>query len=241
MKSTALIPARYGSTRFPGKPLKMLGSKTIVRHTYDNTVSTQLFDEVIVVTDDERIYKEVTKHGGRALMSEGEFETGSDRIASVAKKLDTDVIINVQGDEPFVNRQVLRDLLAVFNDSQNQVASLMTAIEKEADIQNPNYVKVVVDINNYALYFSRSPIPFRRNAGSRIQYYKHIGIYGYRKEVLLQFPALEKTPLESTEMLEQLRYLENGYRIKMVTTQETPLSIDTPEDLEKAIAFLQSN
>lgn len=237
MKSVALIPARYGSTRFPGKLLQMLGDKTIIRHTYENTVLTHLFDEVIVITDDRRIFNEIIQYGGYAMMSKGEFESGSDRIASVAERLDTEVVINVQGDEPFVNVQGLKSLLSVFDDEKVQVASLMTPINEESDILNPNYVKVVASCSGNAMYFSRAPIPFRRNQGSSVAYMKHIGIYGYRKDVLLQFPTLEKSPLETTEMLEQLRYLENGISIRMVVTDETPLSIDTPEDLEKAKEF----
>ncbi|HRP45667.1 MAG TPA: 3-deoxy-manno-octulosonate cytidylyltransferase [Ginsengibacter sp.] len=237
MKSVALIPARYGSTRFPGKLLQMLGDKTIIRHTYENTVLTHLFDEVIVITDDQRIFNEIIHNGGYAMMSKGEFESGSDRIASVAERLDTEVVINVQGDEPFVNVQGLRSLLSAFDDEKVQVATLMTPINEESDILNPNYVKVVASCSGNAMYFSRAPIPFRRNQGSSVAYMKHIGIYGYRKDVLLQFPTLEKSPLETTEMLEQLRYLENGISIRMVVTDETPLSIDTPEDLEKAKEF----
>ncbi|MCO6498575.1 MAG: 3-deoxy-manno-octulosonate cytidylyltransferase [Chitinophagaceae bacterium] len=240
MKSVALIPARYASTRFPGKLMQMLGDKTIIRHTYENTIRTHLFDEVIVVTDDERIFDEIVHYGGYAMMSRGDFESGSDRIASIAEGLDTEVIINVQGDEPFVNIPGLKALLSAFNDEKVRVASLMTPISKEEDILNPNYVKVVTAQNGDALYFSRAPIPYKRNTGSAVQYMKHIGIYGYRKEELLKFPHLEKTPLELAEKLEQLRYLENGIPIRMILTDETPLSIDTPEDLEKAKRFYEN-
>lgn len=240
MKSMALIPARFSATRFSGKLMKQLGNKTVILHTYQNTINTGLFDEVAVVTDNSAIYDEIKSHGGMALMSTGQFETGSDRIASVAKTFETNVIINVQGDEPFVKKDSLHNLLSAFEGTQVQVASLMCPIFSEADIRNPNYVKVVTDKHKNALYFSRSPIPFFRSQ-SGLPVMKHIGIYGYRKEALLSFCNLEKGTLESTEMLEQLRYLENGIPIRMVETDETPFSIDTPGDLEKAQRFLAEN
>lgn len=234
----ALIPARYAATRFPGKLMKQLGNKSIIRHTYENTRDTYLFDEVMVVTDHEIIFDEIVRNGGYAVMSEGHFESGSDRIAAAVRDIEVDVIVNVQGDEPFVNREGLRKLLLSFSDPTVQVASLMCPIQTEDDIRNPSYVKVVVDKNNRALYFSRSPIPFARNTEMQIPYRKHIGIYGYRKEALMQFTTWERSPLESIEMLEQLRYLENGVGILMVETDEAPLSIDTPEDFELAKTFI---
>lgn len=234
MKTMALIPARYAATRFPAKLMQMLGNKSVIRHTYENTRDTFLFDEVIVVTDHEIIFDEITRAGGYAIMSHGQFESGSDRIAEAVKDIEVDVVVNVQGDEPFVNKTGLRKLIQVFDDPQVQVASLMCPLESEEDIRNPSYVKVVVDNQQYALYFSRLPIPFIRNAESKIGFRKHIGIYGYRKEILMKFTSWKRTPLEQTEMLEQLRYLENGVKIKMIETQEAPLSIDTPEDLERA-------
>ena len=234
MKTMALIPARYAATRFPAKLMQMLGNKSVIRHTYENTRDTFLFDEVIVVTDHEIIFDEITRAGGYAIMSHGQFESGSDRIAEAVKDIEVDVVVNVQGDEPFVNKTGLRKLIQVFDDPQVQVASLMCPLESEEDIRNPSYVKVVVDNQQYALYFSRLPIPFIRNAESKIGFRKHIGIYGYRKEILMKFTSWKRTPLEQTKMLEQLRYLENGVKIKMIETQEAPLSIDTPEDLERA-------
>lgn len=237
MKTMALIPARYAATRFPGKLMKVLGNKTIIRHTYENTRDTLLFDDVMVVTDSEIIFDDIIHAGGYAVMSHGIFESGSDRIAAAIKDIEVDVIINVQGDEPLVNREGLQKLLHSFDNPAVQVASLMCPITEENDIRNPSYVKVVVDKNNNALYFSRSPIPFVRNKENNINFWKHIGIYGYRKNVLMNFTHWERTPLEKTEMLEQLRYLENGISIKMIETHETPLSIDTPEDFEKAKSF----
>jgi 3-deoxy-manno-octulosonate cytidylyltransferase (CMP-KDO synthetase) len=243
MKSIALIPARYEATRFPGKLMQMLGDKTIIRHTYENTVDTLLFDEVIVVTDSPIIFNEIVENGGYALMSHGEHESGSGRIAEAAADIDVDVIVNVQGDEPFVKKEPLRNLLAVFTSDQQQhiqVASLMHEINDEDIIINSNTVKVVVDKFSNALLFSRSVIPFRRDKTAKFPYYKHIGIYAYRKDALMNFTKWEPTPLEASEKLEQLRYLENGVKIKMVLTNESPVSIDTPEDLRRAKKLFDS-
>jgi len=244
MKSIALIPARYEATRFPGKLMKMLGEKTVIRHTYENTVATLLFDEVIVVTDSQVIFNEIVENGGYAIMSRGEYESGSERIAEAAAEIDVDVIINVQGDEPFVKREPLQNLLQIFQYDNNhhiEVASLMHEIKDDTLIADPNSVKVVVDKNLNALLFSRSVIPFKRDTTAHVIYYKHIGIYAYRKEALMNFTRWKQTPLETCEKLEQLRYLENGIKIKMVLTNEAPVSIDTPEDLERARKFLISN
>lgn len=243
MKSIALIPARYEATRFPGKLMEILGDKTIIRHTYENTVATFLFDEVIVVTDSAIIFNEIVENGGYALMSRGKHESGSERIAEAATDIEADVIVNVQGDEPFVKKEPLQNLLAVFtNDSQHhiQVASLMHEIHDEDFLVNPNTVKVVIDKFSNALMFSRSVIPFRRDRAANVIYYKHIGIYAYRKDALINFTKWKSTPMEASEKLEQLRYLENGVKIKMVVTEESPISIDTPEDLERAKKVLSS-
>lgn len=237
MKSMALIPARYAATRFPGKLMQKLGDKTIIRRVYENTKNTVLFDEVIVVTDSDIIFNEIVQNGGYAIMSKKEHESGSDRIAEAVADIDVDIIINVQGDEPFVKKALLENLLNAFeNDPTHKiaVASLMFPIADEQIINNPNHVKVVVDKNNNALLFSRSAIPFQRDKNIKPVYYKHIGIYAYRKKALMNFTQWEMTPLESVEKLEQLRYLENGIRIKMVLTDESLLSIDTPEDYEMA-------
>jgi 3-deoxy-manno-octulosonate cytidylyltransferase (CMP-KDO synthetase) len=237
MKTIAFIPARYASTRFPGKLMQMLGDKTIIRHTYENTKATLLFDEVIVVTDSEIIFKEIIHYGGYAIMSKQTHESGSDRIAEAVADIEVDIVVNVQGDEPFVKKELLENLLSAFkNDfkSETKVASLMYEITDDEAIINPNHVKVVVDRNNNALYFSRSVIPFPRNKNLRPVYYKHIGIYAFRKNALMNFTLWEPSILEETEKLEQLRYLENGLKIKMVLTAESPVSIDTPEDLESA-------
>lgn len=235
MKTIALIPARYAATRFPGKLMQMLGNKTVIRHTYENTRATLLFDEVIVVTDSDIIFDEIVRNGGYAIMSKKEHESGSDRIAEAIEDIEVDVIVNVQGDEPFVKKEILNDLMEAFRkDDTVQVCSLMYPIEDEEEISNPNHVKVVTDKSLFALYFSRSVIPYSRNKNENSAFYKHIGIYGFKKETLMQFTTWPISPLESAEKLEQLRYLENGVRIKMVVTNESPVSIDTPEDLEKA-------
>ena len=237
MKSIAFIPARYAATRFPGKLMKKLGDKTIIRHTYENTVATRLFDEVIVVTDSDIIFNEIIENGGYAIMSKQPHESGSDRIAEAVADIEVDVIINVQGDEPFVKKEPLRNLLQVFeNDEKHsvQVASLMHEINDEKQLADPNIVKVVVDKKLNSLLFSRSVIPFPRDKSSNLVHYKHIGIYAYRKNALMNFTQWQVTPLEAAEKIECLRYLENGISLKMVLTDETPVSIDTPEDLERA-------
>ena len=241
MKTIALIPARYAATRFHGKLMQHLGDKSIIRHTYENTVATSLFDQVIVVTDSDIIFNEITQNGGFSIMSRQQHESGSDRIAEVAVNMDVDIIVNVQGDEPFVNKKTLSDLLQAFKndiDEETEVASLMYPISQEETIQNPNHVKVVVDKNSNALLFSRSVIPYHRDKNISPVYYKHIGIYAYRKKALMNFTKWEITPLESIEKLEQLRYLENGVKIKMVLTDEAPVSIDTPEDYAHAKRFI---
>lgn len=242
MKSIALIPARYAAFRFPGKLMQILGNKTVIRHTYENTVATRLFDEVIVVTDSTIIFNEIVENGGYAIMSRQQHESGSDRIADAVADIEVDVIINVQGDEPFVKKEPLQDLLQVFeNDGRLlvEVASLMHEINDTALIADPNNVKVVVDKNKNAILFSRSVIPFLRDRNIGAVYYKHIGIYAYRKKALMDFTQWEITPLEAAEKIECLRYLENGVNIRMVLTNESPVSIDTPEDLERAKKLLQ--
>jgi 3-deoxy-manno-octulosonate cytidylyltransferase (CMP-KDO synthetase) len=234
----AMIPARYAATRFPAKLMQMLGNKTVIQHTYDNTVATGLFDQVWVVTDSEIIYNEIVQHGGNAKMSIATHESGSDRIAEAIEHMDVDIVLNVQGDEPFVKKEPLQKLLQVFADDNVQVASLMQKISDTNKINNPNIVKVVVDKNDNALMYSRSPIPYCRDNDNIATYYEHIGVYAFRKKALMQFTQWHITPLEATEKLEQLRYLENGISIKMVTTNYVGAKIDTPEDLEIARGLL---
>jgi 3-deoxy-D-manno-octulosonate cytidylyltransferase len=241
MKICAFIPARYAATRFPAKLMQLLGDKSVIRHTYDNTVATGLFSDVFVVTDSTIIFDEITNNGGKAIMSMRPHESGSDRIAEAIADLDIDVVVNVQGDEPFVKKEPLQKLLEVFKDpAQNvRVASLMQVLTSQQNIEDSNYVKVAIDKNNNALFFSRSVIPYPRSTESPITYYEHIGVYAFKKEALLAFTNWEMTPLEAAEKIECLRYLENGVAIKMVTTNYMGVEIDTPEDLEKAAKLLQ--
>jgi len=241
MKIAAFIPARYAATRFPAKLMQPLGDKTVIRHTYDNTLATGLFDDVYVVTDSEIIYREITGNGGKAIMSQREHESGSDRIAEAAAGLDIDIIVNVQGDEPFVQKQPLEKLLEVFQGADGakvQVASLMQVLKDQKNIEDSNYVKVAVDRNMNSLFFSRSVIPYPRNQELAITYYEHIGVYAFRKEALMQFTNWPMTPLEAAEKIECLRYLEYGIPLKMVVTEYMGVEIDTPEDLVKAASLL---
>jgi 3-deoxy-manno-octulosonate cytidylyltransferase (CMP-KDO synthetase) len=237
MNVIAVIPARYAATRFPAKLMELLGKKTIIRHVYENTVATGLFSNIIVVTDSEIIYKEITENGGTAIMSRKEHESGSDRIAEAVENMNVDVIVNVQGDEPFIKKEPLEKLVHLFADDSVQVASLMRKISAE-EAANPNNVKVVTDRYNNALYFSRSLIPFQRDASFAANYFLHVGVYAYRKEMLMAFTKWPSSVLEKTEKLEQLRYLENGVKIKMAETDYLNIAIDTPEDLIKAMRML---
>jgi len=239
IKKIAFIPARYAATRFPAKLMQQLGNKTVIRHTYDNTVNTGLFDEVLVVTDSEIIYNEIVTNGGKAKMSIKEHESGSDRIAEAIADMVVDIVVNVQGDEPFVQKEPLQKLLQVFEDDNVQVASLMQILTEKQYIVDPNYVKVAVDKNMNSLLFSRSPIPYHRDKTVSPIYYEHIGVYAFRKQALLNFSNWQMTPLEVAEKIECLRYLENGVPLKMVITEYMGIEIDTPEDLEKAIQLLK--
>ena len=240
MIKIAMIPARYAATRFPFKLMQPLGDKTVIRHTYDNTVATGLFDDVYVVTDHEIIFNEITKNGGKAIMSLRPHESGSDRIAEAVAAMDADVVLNVQGDEPFVKKEPLRKLLEAFNDEQVQVASLMKKFTDPSLVENPNYVKVVTDKNNDSLLFSRSVIPYRRDETIAVDHFEHIGVYAFRKQALIQFTLWPQAVMEQAEKLEQLRYLENGIRLRMIETSEVSVKIDVPEDLPVAEGYLKN-
>lgn len=232
-----MIPARYGATRFPAKLMQDLCGKPVIVHTYQRVADTNLFDQVYVVTDDDRIENAIREVGGKVIRSQKEHNSGSDRLAEASKDLEVDIIVNVQGDEPFTDKENLQKVIDIFaNDPQKNiaVASLMERITHPDDIENPNNVKVVVNKFNEALYFSRSVIPFLRDTNTKVPYYKHIGIYAYRKDALQQFTQLPPSLLEETEKLEQLRYLENGFKIRLAVTDIPTIGIDTPEDLEKA-------
>lgn len=242
-RKMAMIPARYASTRFPYKLMQMLGDKPVIRHTYDNTVATGLFDDVFVVTDSEIIFSEIINNGGKAIMSDHAHESGSDRIAEALTEKDTDVVVNVQGDEPFVDKNALQDLLQAFAGKKGkevQVASLMKPFYSQDRANDPNVVKLITDNEGNALYFSRSPLPFFREGNTHnMPYYEHIGIYAYRKDALLRFTTWPQGRLEQAEKLEQLRYLEHGVSIKMILTNVDMVKIDVPGDLQKAIDHLQ--
>lgn len=233
-----MIPARYAATRFPAKLMQQLGDKTVIRHTYDATMATGLFDSVVVVTDSDIIFTEITAAGGVAIMSKNEHESGSDRIAEAAADLDTDIIVNVQGDTPFVKREPLQKLLAQFVDPTVQVASMMQVLTDPGEINDPNFVKVAVDKNMNALFFSRSVIPYPRDKAYPSVYYEHIGVYAFRKQALMNFTQWPVTPLEAAEKIECLRYLENGIPLRMIVVDYMGVEIDTPEDLERAAKLL---
>jgi 3-deoxy-manno-octulosonate cytidylyltransferase (CMP-KDO synthetase) len=241
MKIIAMIPARYSATRFPGKLMKDLGGKPVILRTYEAALSSNLFDDVYIVTDSDVIFKTIQNVGGKAIMSKKEHECGSDRIAEAVEHIDADIVINVQGDEPFIDQVSLFKLITVFkNDSKKEIdlASLKVQITNKEDIENPNNVKVITDINNLAIYFSRSVIPFHRDQDINVKYYKHKGVYAFRKQALIEFYHTPITPLEASEKIEAIRYQEIGKKIKMVETDVEAIGIDTPEDLEKAIKYL---
>lgn len=238
-KIIAVIPARYAATRFPAKLMQLLGDKPVIAHTYDAAQNSGLFDEVIVVTDSEIIFNEIVCRGGKAMMSAREHESGTDRIAEAVKDLDVDVIVNVQGDEPFIQKEPLEKLVSLFHDDKVQVASLMRRFENNDEAANPNMVKVVVNQKGRALYFSRSKIPYQRDANIEPVYYLHVGVYAFTKEALLAFISWPQSVLEQTEKLEQLRFLDNDVDIYMAETSYKNIAIDTPEDLKVAEQLLR--
>ena len=255
MKVIAIIPARYGSTRFEGKPLAPILGKPMIQWVYEGVSQSKLIDQVIVATDDQRIVAAVDQFGGRAVMTSSDHATGSDRVAEVARKLKAEIIINVQGDEPLLTGRIVdKAVRPLLKDPSIPLSTLMTRIEDVRDWINPNIVKVAVDQKGFALYFSRSPIPFPRDLNvDRLlanlsrgknplphRAFKHIGVYVYRREFLLRYSKMNHTPLEKLEKLEQLRALENGFRIKMTPVDYEPLSVDTPEDLDKVVAYLSN-
>ncbi len=237
MNIISMIPARYQASRFPAKLMQDLGGKPVILRTYEAAVGTKLFNKVYVVTDSRAIHDLIKANGGQVIMSKEEHQSGSDRIAEAVTDLEVDVVVNVQGDEPFIDRESLTKVIQVFHEDVNQeidLASLMTPITDWDEISNPNTVKVIVDNNNFALYFSRSPIPYPRNKELNTPYFKHKGIYAFRKRALMDFKKLPMLTLEATEKIEAIRFLEYGKKIKMVETNVTGVEIDTPEDLERA-------
>jgi 3-deoxy-manno-octulosonate cytidylyltransferase (CMP-KDO synthetase) len=244
MKVIALIPARLGATRFPGKMLAPIKGKSVIRRTYESAVNTGLFDEVVVVTDSDEILNEIISNGGKAVKSKREYESGTDRIAEVAADMTADIFVNVQGDEPFVQREPLAQLLELFKGHDGpgvQVASLVQQLSDPELIKDPNYVKVALDLKNNALFFSRSVVPYPRDTKIDIPYYEHIGVYAFRKEALMNFTNWAMTPLEAAEKVECLRFLEHGVAMRMAITQYMGVEIDTPEDVVRAEALMDKN
>ena len=245
MNFTAIIPARYASTRFPGKPLALLGNKPVIQHVYEQ--ATSVLSEVWVATDDDRIREAVEKFGGRAVMTRADHKSGTDRIEEAAEKTGTqaDVVINIQGDEPFVQPSQIKTLMQLFDNADTQIGTLGKHFENIEAVNNPNSPKIVTDKQGFALYFSRSVIPYIRGAQdnewlSHFPFLKHLGLYAYRREVLHEITQLPQSSLEIAESLEQLRWLENGYRIRVGLTDVETVGIDTPEDLQRAEEFLKS-
>ena len=243
MKFTAIIPARYASTRFPGKPLAVLGGKTVIQRVYEQV--NNVLSEVYVATDDERIFKCVESFGGKAVMTRSDHQSGTDRIQEAVEKTSTqtDVIINVQGDEPFIQPSQIQTLMQLFDDPSTQIGTLGKYFENIEAVENPNSPKIVMDNRGFALYFSRSVIPYirgkeRQNWFGEYPFLKHLGVYAYRREVLAEVTKLPQSSLEKAESLEQLRWLQNGYRIRVGLTDVETVGIDTPEDLQRAEAFL---
>ncbi len=243
LKIIAMIPARFEASRFPGKLMQDLAGKTVIRRTYEAALNTNLFEEVYVVTDSDEIFAEIKSFGGKAIKSKKEHECGSDRIAEAVMDMNLDIVVNVQGDEPFIDRESLVKLLNVFREDDAGIidlASLKTAMTESDEITNPNNVKVITNKNDFALYFSRFPIPYPRNTDARVTYFKHIGIYAFRKEALIDFYNFPMLPLEAAEKIEAIRYLEYAKNIKMIETSHQTIGIDTPEDLEKARKLFKS-
>jgi 3-deoxy-manno-octulosonate cytidylyltransferase (CMP-KDO synthetase) len=253
MKIAAVIPARYGSTRFEGKPLADILGKPMIQHVYEGVSQSKLIGEIIVATDDQRILEAVQSFGGRGVMTSPDHTTGSDRVAEVARELRFEIIVNVQGDEPLIKGSIIdKAIRPLLTDETISISTLMTRIDEVKDWLNPHIVKVVVDQKNFALYFSRSPIPFPRDLHlERLEsnpfgtkrplpkrVFKHIGVYVYPRKFLLKFSKMKPTPLEKLEKLEQLRALENGYRIKLTPVDYEPICVDTPDDLQKVVEFL---
>ncbi|MBL1281134.1 MAG: 3-deoxy-manno-octulosonate cytidylyltransferase [Fluviicola sp.] len=242
MKIIGIIPARFESSRFPGKPLIDLKGKSMIQRVYEGASKSTLISEVIVATDDQRIFKEVQSFGGQVMMTDANHSTGTDRCGEVAKNTEADVVINIQGDEPLIDFHQLDELVAVFEDETVQIATLAKKGVSHEELHNPNRIKVVLNKQNDALYFSRSAVPNSANAKEEVigkfDFLRHIGVYAYRKETLLELVKLPKTQLEQIESLEQLRWMYNEYKIRVVETEiETP-NIDVPEDVEKVLALL---
>jgi len=241
-KVVAIIPARYNSTRLPGKPLRKINKKSLIQIIYENVEKTGLFSEVIVATDDTRIFDAVKAFGGKVEITSSKHKCGTERVAEIAKKLDADIIVNIQGDELFITKEPLNKLIHAFSEPDVSVATLIHPISNYEEIKNPNRVKVIFDKDDFAIYFSRLPIPYQRiDSDIKFQYYIHIGVYAFRKDALQIFASLPQSKLEKVEKLEQLRLIENGIKIKMVKTDYIGFGIDTEEDLKEVLELKNNN
>jgi 3-deoxy-manno-octulosonate cytidylyltransferase (CMP-KDO synthetase) len=240
MTAIVIIPARYDSTRFPGKPLCPLRGKPLIQHVYENSKRSRRAEDVVVATDSETIFERVLAFGGKAVMTNKNHPSGTDRIAEVAASLDYDIIVNVQGDEPLIRPEMIDDVITALDDTRASIGTLIKKIEDPVEISDNNVVKVVFDKERFALYFSRAAIPFRAHHSEirTPEYYKHIGIYSYRRDVLLVLAGMEPTELEKIEKLEQLRAIENGLKIRVKETFLETFGVDTPEDLERVEKWL---
>ncbi len=243
MTSIVIIPARYDSTRFPGKPLCLLKGRPLIQHVYENSKLSKLAGDVLVATDSETIFETVLSFNGKAVMTDKKHLSGTDRVAEVAAKLKYDIIVNVQGDEPLIKPEMIDDVIKLLNDKRASIGTLVKKISEQSEVSNQNVVKVVMDKEGFALYFSRAPVPFhaKHSEIAAPVYYKHIGIYSYRKDILLSLSQMEQTELEKAEKLEQLRALENGFRIKIKETFFETFGVDTPEDLERIEKWLNTS
>lgn len=234
-KVVAVIPARYESSRFPGKPLAKIHDKPMIQWVYERVKGVEGINDVYVATDDERIFDTVECFGGKVIMTSKAHKSGTDRISEAISKIDDDIdlVLNIQGDEPMIKKEMISQLISAFDDESVNMATLKKRLYDEDDIKNPNIAKVITDVNNDAIYFSRSTIPYNRDGKDDIKYFKHIGVYGYKKHFLNKFTNLNKSTLEKLEQLEQLRVIENGYKIRVVETEFESIGVDLPEHIIK--------
>lgn len=240
-KVVAVIPARYASSRFPGKPLAKIHGKPMIQWVYERVKGVEDINDVYVATDDEIIFNTVKSFGGKIIMTSKEHKSGTDRISEAVHKIadDIDIVLNIQGDEPMIKKEMIKELIGAFEDNSVNMATLKKRIYEKEDIDNPNIAKVITDENNDAIYFSRSTIPYNRDGVENIKYFKHIGVYGYKKEFLMEFSNLKESKLEQLEQLEQLRVIENGYKIRVIETQNESIGVDLPEHIKKVESLLK--
>jgi 3-deoxy-manno-octulosonate cytidylyltransferase (CMP-KDO synthetase) len=241
MGASVIIPARYDSTRFPGKPLALLKGKPLIQHVYENSSGSRLASGVVVATDSDAVYEAVLSFGGKAVMTSKAHASGTDRCAEAALKLDCDIIVNVQGDEPLIRPEMIDDVIGLLDDKRASIGTLARKADRKDEVFDPNIVKVVFDGEGFAFYFSRAPIPYHRDGWEGLAAYKHVGIYSYRKDALLRLSMMRPSALERIERLEQLRALESGMKIKVKETYFETIGVDTPDDMERVEKWLSSS